>query len=67
MGKCRNICLVSGSEFNKAGEMSSESVKGGDVGEAELTQGVLDNGDTIGIVGLRRLGSVDRLDDFVNH
>ena len=46
--------------------MGGEGVEGGDVGEAELAKGILQDGDT-GLCGSRGVGSgVDGFDDFVD-
>ena len=46
--------------------MRHESIKCGDVGEAELDEGVLEDGDAGGVGGFGGRGVVDGFDDFVD-
>ena len=58
--------FVRGGKFDEAGEVRRDGVEGGDVGEAQLAEGVLQNGDAGRGVGGGIGGRVDGLDDFVD-
>ena len=51
LGESGDVCFICGGELDEAGEVCHESVEGGDVGEAELDECVLEDGDACRVGG----------------